>query len=141
MSEFHERDHFEIGEQASFTQTISGADVAAFAGLTGDFNPLHMDEAYARQTRFGRRIVHGMLTAGLISTVLGTRLPGPGAVYLSQTLKFLAPVYLGDTVTATVEVTAWRPDKRIVTLSTTCTNQDGKEVLAGKAVLMMAGRQ
>jgi 3-hydroxybutyryl-CoA dehydratase len=132
------RQDLEIGERATFTKTISETDVAAFAQVTGDWNPLHMDDDYARQTRFGRRIAHGMLTAGLISTVLGTKLPGPGAIYLEQTLRFLAPVYLGDTITAEVEVTAWRADKRIVTLETTCCNQDGIEVLAGQAVLMLS---
>lgn len=137
MSDSVVREAFEIGERATFTKTISEADVATFAQVTGDFNPLHMDEDYARQTRFGRRIAHGVLTAGLISTVLGTRLPGPGAIYLEQTLRFLAPVYLGDTITAEVEVIAWRTDKRIITLQTTCRNQDGKDVLAGQAVLML----
>ena len=132
------RDSFEIGEQAGLTKTITEADVMAFAGLVGDTNPLHLDDAYARQTRFGRRIAHGMLTAGLISAVLGTQLPGLGAIYLSQTLKFLAPVYLDDTITATVQVIAWRPDKRIVTLKTRCSNQEGQEVLIGEAVLMMS---
>ena len=132
------RDSFEIGEQAGLTKTITEADVMAFAGLVGDTNPLHLDDAYARQTRFGRRIAHGMLTAGLISAVLGTQLPGLGAIYLSQTLKFLAPVYLGDIITATVQVIAWRPDKRIVTLKTRCSNQEGQEVLIGEAVLMMS---
>lgn len=132
------RDTFEIGEQASLVKTITEADVMAFADLVGDTNPLHLDDDYARQTRFGRRIAHGMLTAGLVSAVLGTRLPGLGAIYLSQTLKFLAPVYLGDTITATVQVTAWRPDKRIITLKTGCSNQEGQEVLTGEAVLMMS---
>ncbi|MBN1579689.1 MAG: MaoC family dehydratase [Anaerolineae bacterium] len=132
------RQGFEIGECATFTKTISETDVATFAEVTGDSNPLHMDDDYARRTRFGRRIAHGMLTAGLISTVLGTKLPGPGAIYLEQTLKFLAPVYLGDTIAAEVEVIAWRADKGIITLRTTCRNQDGQEVLAGQAVLMVS---
>jgi 3-hydroxybutyryl-CoA dehydratase len=138
MSNTIVRDHFEIGERASFSKTISEEDVRAFASLTHDFNPLHLDAEYASRTRFGRPIAHGILTAGLISTVLGTRLPGTGAIYLNQTLKFLAPVYHGDTITATVQVTAWRPDKRIVTLQTECHNQEGTCVLSGEAVMMMA---
>ena len=138
MSDVIVRDHLEIGERASFTKTIREDDVRAFAALVQDFNPLHLDAVYAGQTRFGRPIAHGMLTAGLISTVLGTRLPGPGSIYLHQTLKFLAPVYYGDTITATATVTAWRPDKRIVTLQTECHNQEGTCVLSGEAVMMMA---
>ncbi len=131
------RDSFQIGERASYTHIISEQAVETFAALTGDYNPLHVDEKYACQTRFGRRIAHGMLTAGLISAALGMYLPGPGAIYLSQTLKFLAPVYLGDEITATVEVIGWREEKRIVTLKTVCTNQEGHEVLTGEAVLMV----
>lgn len=131
------RADFQIGEQASFTKTITEADVTTFAGLIGDFNPLHVDAEYARKSRFGRRIAHGMLAGGLISAVLGNRLPGPGSIYLSQQIEFLAPVYLGDTITATAEVTEWRPDKRIITLKTDCLNQDQIQVVTGKAVLMM----
>ncbi|MBN1935752.1 MAG: MaoC family dehydratase [Anaerolineae bacterium] len=131
------RNSFQIGERASYSKVISQQAVETFAALTGDLNPLHMDDEYAGQSRFGRRIAHGMLTAGLISTVLGMYLPGPGAVYLSQTLKFLAPVYFGDEITATVQVTGWQEDKRIVTLKTTCTNQENKSVLVGEAVLMV----
>ncbi len=131
------RADFQVGEQASFSKTITEADVTTFAGLIGDFNPLHVDAEYARKSRFGRRIAHGMLAGGLISAVLGNRLPGPGSIYLSQQIEFLAPVYLGDTVTATVEVIEWRPDKRIITLKTDCLNQDQIQVVTGKAVLMM----
>lgn len=137
MSNIEIRQSFDIGEQASLTKTVTAEDVETFARISGDANPLHLDESFAAQTRFGRRIAHGMLTAGLISAVLGMRLPGPGAIYLSQSLKFLAPVYLGDAITATVEVTAWRPDKRIITLKTDCVNQNGQAVLSGEAVLMM----
>ena len=129
--------HFEIGQQASYTRTIRAEDVEQMAALIGDRNPLHMDETFARQSRFGRRIAHGVFAAGLISAVLGNHLPGPGAIYLSQHLDFRAPVYLGDTVTARVEVRAWRPDKRIITLDTECVNQEGVQIAAGKAVLMM----
>lgn len=128
---------FRVGESASLTRTITEDDVAAFARLTGDTNPLHLDEAYARTTRFGRRIVQGLLTAGLISALLGTELPGPGAIYLGQNLRFLQPVYPGDTVTATVEVTAYREDKGIVTLRTDCVNQHGEQVVSGEAVLLV----
>ena len=102
------RHTFTIGEKAAFSRTITEADIIAYAGFSGDFNPLHVDEEYARTTRFGSRIAHGLLTAGLISNVLGMKLPGPGAIYLSQTLKFTAPVRIGDTITATAEVTAYR---------------------------------
>ncbi len=131
------RQDFQIGERATFTKTITGADVNALADLIGDHNPVHMDEAFAAQTRFGRRIAHGVFTAGLISAALGNELPGPGAIYLSQEIQFKAPVYLGDTVTAVVEVTAWRPDKRIITLKTDCYNQDEKLVATGQAVLLV----
>lgn len=128
---------FQVGESASLTRTITEDDVVAFACLTGDTNPLHLDEAYARTTRFGRRIAHGLLTAGLISALLGTELPGPGAIYLEQSLRFLEPVYPGDTITATVEVTAYREDKGLVTLRTECFNQQGEQVLTGEAVLLV----
>jgi len=131
------RPAFVPGQKASFTKTISEADVILFAGISGDFNPLHINEEYARQSRFGRRIAHGLLSAGLISHVLGMQLPGPGAIYLKQDLKFLAPVFIGDTITATVEVLSYREDKHIVTLQTDCVNQNGEKVLTGEAVLMM----
>ncbi|HSJ53625.1 MAG TPA: MaoC family dehydratase [Anaerolineae bacterium] len=131
------RADFQVGEQASFTKTVTEADVTTFAGLIGDFNPLHVDAEYARKSRFGRRIAHGMFAGGLISAVLGNRLPGPGSIYLSQQIEFLAPVYIGDTITATAEVTEWRADKRIITLKTDCLNQDQLQVVTGKAVLMV----
>jgi 3-hydroxybutyryl-CoA dehydratase len=137
MADVAVRVDFQIGEQASFTKTVTEADVTTFAGLIGDFNPLHVDAEYARKSRFGRRIAHGMFTGGLISAVLGNRLPGPGAIYLSQQLEFLAPVYIGDTITAVAEVTAWRSDKRIITLKTDCLNQEQKQVVTGKAVLLV----
>lgn len=137
---------FSVGQTASWTKTISEADVLAYAELTGDRNPLHVDAAYAARSRFGSQIAHGLLTAGLISTVLGMRLPGPGGIFLSQTLKFLRPVRFADTITATAEVTAWNPDKRILTLRTVCTNQRGEPVVEGEAALLVeeladAGRQ
>ncbi len=124
-----------IGARATMSKTITERDVLAFAELSGDKNPVHLDEAYARQTRFGTRIAHGAFSFALISAVLGTELPGPGAVYLGQTLKFVKPVYFDDTLTANVEITAIRADKGIVTLKTTCTNQHGQVVAEGAAVV------
>jgi 3-hydroxybutyryl-CoA dehydratase len=125
-----------IGASASWSKTITMADIRAFAALTGDENPLHVDEAFARTTRFGRPIAHGMLVASLISTVLGRSLPGPGTIYLSQSLEFVRPVYPGDTITALVEVTEMRDDKPVVTLITRCVNQHGEEVVRGKAIVL-----
>ena len=127
------------GDKASRTQMISDEMIRSFADLTGDTNPVHLDDAYAAGTRFGRRIAHGMIAAGLISATLANDLPGPGTVYLSQTLQFKAPVYPGDTITATVEVKSARPDKPILTLSTICTNQDNKVILEGEAVVLVSG--
>ncbi|MGE5252161.1 MAG: MaoC family dehydratase [Bacteroidota bacterium] len=124
------------GDKASRSLTITDETIRAFADLTGDHNPVHLDDAYASGTRFGRRIAHGMIAAGLISAALANELPGPGSVYLSQTLQFKAPVFPGDTVTATIEVKSVRPDKPIVTLSTVCTRQDGTVVLEGEAVIL-----
>jgi 3-hydroxybutyryl-CoA dehydratase len=126
-----------VGRRASITRTISNADIRAFAEVTGDTNPLHMDDAFAARSRFGRRVAHGLLSASLISAVLGTKLPGPGAIYLQQTFRFVRPVYPGDTVTATVEVTAYREDRRMATLLTTCTDQAGEIVLDGEAVVLL----
>lgn len=125
-----------VGQTAEFSKTFSLADIYAFAAASGDRNPVHLEEHYAEGTIFGKRIAHGMLVAGLISAVLGTTLPGAGTIYLGQDLKFKAPVYIGDTVTARVEVLKLRPDKRIATLSTTCYNQDGKLVIEGEAVVL-----
>ena len=128
---------FEVGAHDDVVRTVTAADVEAFAVLTGDVNPVHLDEAYAAQTRFGRRIAHGMLAVSLISAVLGTRLPGPGAIYLSQSAAFKAPVYIGDTVTARVSVVKFREDKGILTLRTECRNQDGTLVVEGEAVVLV----
>jgi len=127
----------EVGMKATRAKTISAEDVETFARITDDHNPVHLDDAYAGNTRFGKRIAHGMLTASLISALLANDLPGPGCVYMSQSLKFKAPVYLGETVTAVVEVTAFRPDRKIATLSTNCYNQDGKLVIEGEAVVLV----
>lgn len=126
---------FQIGAQASLSKTISERDVVTFAEISGDQNPLHLDETFAKQTRFGARIAHGAFTFGLISAVLGMELPGPGTVYLSQNLKFLKPVFFNDTLTANVQITAIRSDKGIVTLKTDCTNQRGEQVAEGEAVV------
>lgn len=124
-----------IGQTASVQKTFSEADVTAFAGVSLDVNPIHMSEGYAKNSIFGKRVVHGMLTSSLISAVLGISLPGPGTVYLGQELRFLAPVYLGDDITATVEIIELREDKKIVKLNTTCVNQDGKTVISGLATV------
>ncbi len=128
------------GDTAARTCTVSDEMIRTFAELTGDNNPVHLDDAYAAGTRFGRRIAHGMIAAGMISATLANDLPGPGTVYLSQSLQFKAPVYPGDTITARVEVHAVRPDKPIVTLGTVCTNQDGAVVLDGEALVLVADR-
>jgi 3-hydroxybutyryl-CoA dehydratase len=126
----------EVGVTASRTRTVTAHDIELFAEASGDTNPVHLDEAYAAGTVFKKRIAHGMLTAGLISAVLANDLPGPGTIYLSQSLAFKAPVYIGDTITATVELVKYREDKRIATFRTTCTNQTGTLVLEGEAVVI-----
>ena len=130
-------DDLEVGQAAETAKTVTEADVTLFAGITGDFNPAHVNEEAARRGRFGGRIAHGMLTAGLVSAVLGTRLPGPGCIYVGQTLRFTRPVRIGDTVTARVEVTELRPEGRRVILATTCRNQEGETVLEGEAEVMV----
>jgi acyl dehydratase len=128
---------FNIGDSASISKTITDADIHAFAEVTGDHNPLHLDDEYAAKTRFGRRIAHGMLSASLISAVLANELPGAGSVYLSQTLKFVKPVFPGDTVTARVTVTEIRDDKPIAKLETVCLNQRDETVLQGEATVLV----
>jgi 3-hydroxybutyryl-CoA dehydratase len=124
-----------VGDGASFAKTISETDIYLYAGITGDFNPAHIDEGYASQTFFKSRIAHGMLTAGLISAILGTRFPGPGTIYLRQELSFLAPVRIGDTITASVEVIEMHPEKNRIRLKTFCKNQEGIMVLDGEALV------
>ncbi|CAN5861163.1 MaoC family dehydratase [soil metagenome] len=124
-----------VGQSAEFTKTVTETDVVLYAGITGDLNPAHIDAVSAEAGRFGGRIAHGMLSAGLISAVLGTRLPGPGTVYLSQSLRFLRPVRIGDTVTARVEIAELLAAKRRVRLATRCVNQEGKAVLDGEALV------
>lgn len=125
----------EVGDNASLTKTFNEKDVLTFANISGDHNPLHVDAEFASSTQFKHQLVHGMLTAGLISAVLGMQLPGPGCIYLKQELNFRAPVFFGDTITATVTVKKVREDKPIITLETTCKNQEGITVIDGEAVL------
>ena len=125
-----------LGDSACFTKTISEADVYMYAGITGDFNPAHVNEVEAEKGLFGKRIAHGMLSAGLISAVLGTLLPGPGTIYMGQELKFTAPVRIGDTITATGTVSEPNVEKNVAKIETICTNQDGKVVVKGMATVM-----
>jgi acyl dehydratase len=129
------------GDSAEITKTIEQADVDAFADLTGDHNPVHVDEEFAKTTRFGRRIAHGMLTASLISSVLANKLPGEGSVYLGQTLKFVAPVFPGDTITARVTVKEIREDKPIARLETVCRNQRDEIVIRGEATVLATDKR
>ncbi len=125
-----------LGDTASLVRTVTEDDIKLFAAVSGDVNPAHLDAAYAATDMFGHIVIHGMWTGALISTLLGTELPGPGTIYLGQTLQFRRPVAPGDTVTASVTVTEKRADKRIVTLDTRCTNQKGEEVLTGTATVI-----
>lgn len=126
----------QVGESAQFSKTITETDVYLFAGITGDFNPAHMNAVEAKKGMFGRPVVHGMLAGSLFSTILGTSLPGTGTIYLGQELKFTKPVFFGDTLTATVTVTELFPEKNICKLETTCVNQDGVTVIRGFATVM-----
>jgi 3-hydroxybutyryl-CoA dehydratase len=124
-----------VGDTAEFTKTVSEADVYLYAGLSGDLNPAHINEAYAQKTFFKTRIAHGMLSAGFISAVLGMQLPGPGTIYIKQELSFKAPVRFGDTISARAEVIEIIAEKNRVRLKTTCVNQDGTLVLDGEALV------
>lgn len=128
-------EELQIGLSARFSKTITEADVYLFAGITGDLNPAHVDEEFAKNTFFKTRIAHGMLTAGFISTIIGTMLPGPGSIYIRQEVNFLKPVRIGDTVTATAEVAEVMAEKKRVRLNTFCTNQNGEVVLDGLAIV------
>jgi 3-hydroxybutyryl-CoA dehydratase len=128
-------EQLKVGDFAQFAKTVSESDIYLYAGITGDFNPAHVNEAYAKGTFFKTRIVHGMLSAGFISAILANQLPGHGTIYLKQELSFLAPVHIGDTITARVEVIELMPEKNRVKLKTTCTNQDGVLVIAGEAIV------
>jgi 3-hydroxybutyryl-CoA dehydratase len=128
------------GMSAMFGKTVTEADIMAFAGVSGDTNPIHLHDGFARTTRFGQRIAHGMLSGSFISTVVGTKLPGPGAVYISQSMNFMAPVLIGDTITAVATLTAIVDEKRRrVTLKTQCLNGD-KVVIDGEAVVLVPRR-
>jgi len=125
-----------IGDSASFEKTISESDVYSFAGITGDFNPAHINQRYAEKTMFKGRIVHGLLVSGLISACMAAYLPGPGGIYLGQKLKFLAPVHIGDTIEAGVEVIEINVEKNRLKLRTICKNQHGDIVIDGEALVM-----
>lgn len=127
---------FKSGDTASITKRITEEDIRKFADASGDHNPLHLDEEFAKTTRFGGRIAHGMLSASLISAVIASDLPGEGSIYLGQTLQFVAPVFPDDTVTAKVTVVSQREDKPIMKLATICTNQHGEVVVKGEATVL-----
>jgi 3-hydroxybutyryl-CoA dehydratase len=128
-----------VGQSASYTKTVTEADIVKFAEVSGDNNPVHLDEAFAQTTMFKGRIAHGMLSAGFISTVIGTKLPGSGTIYMSQTLRFKAPVRIGDTVTATCTITEIMPEKRRAVLNTVCKVGD-TVVIEGEALVMVPAR-
>jgi len=132
---------FNVGDSAEITKTVEEADIQAFAEVTGDHNPIHLDDEFAKTTRFGRRIAHGMLSASIISAVLANKLPGEGSVYLGQTLQFVAPVFPGDEVTARVTVREIREDKPILKLETICMNQSDEIVIRGEATVLAADKR
>jgi len=125
-----------IGQTASFSKQVEEQDIQMFSAVSGDVNPVHLDEEFAAGTMFGERIAHGMLTGAVISAALAMELPGPGTIYLGQTLRFTKPVKIGDRITVHLEVTAMRDDKKFVTLACEVTNQDGKVVASGEAKVM-----
>ena len=133
-------EHLDVGKTYETTITITEEMVQHFAHATGDYNPIHMDEAYARGTIFKKRVAHGMLHAGLISGIVGTRFPGAGTIYLAQTLRFLKPVFIGDEITYRLQVLEYRKERNRVRLETTCINQRGETVLAGEALVMPPGK-
>jgi 3-hydroxybutyryl-CoA dehydratase len=132
------RNNFSVGEEATFGRTFTQEDVETFSTLSGDKNPIHLDENFARETRFRGRIIHGLLVASLISTALGTMLPGPGGVYLSQQLAFRAPARVGEQLTARVRVTEWDAEKGRITLSTVVVNGDDVQLIIGEAKLVLS---
>jgi len=133
--EFKTIDDIQIGERASFTKTVAESDIYLFAGITGDLNPAHVDAEYMKTTPFKQRIAHGVLTVGFISTVLGMKLPGPGALMLGVNVRFTAPVFIGDTITAQVEAIEKDNAKNRLKLKTTCVNQIGKTVVDGEFLM------
>jgi 3-hydroxybutyryl-CoA dehydratase len=128
--------NLKIGMQGSITKTITETDIILYSGISLDINPVHINENYATETFFKKRIAHGMLSAGLISAVLGTKLPGEGSIYLEQSLKFVKPVFINDTITAMAEVIELHDEKNIVVLSTICKNQKDEIVLKGQAKIL-----
>jgi 3-hydroxybutyryl-CoA dehydratase len=128
-------DQLQVGDSAQFAKTITDADIVLFAGVTGDLNPAHINDEYAKNTFFKTRIAHGILLGGFISSVIGMQLPGPGTIYIKQELNFLAPARVGDTITARVEVSEMNKEKNRITLATTCTNQNNEMVLNGQAMV------
>ena len=127
---------FKVGDTASISKTISEADIVAFSEISGDHNPLHLDAEFAARSRFGRRIAHGALVSSLISNVIGNSLPGQGSIYLSSSLKFRAPTFIDDTITATVTISSIREDKPIYVLECVCSNQHGEIVCQGESVVL-----
>ena len=132
-------ERFEVGMKGQTSKTITETDVILFSGISTDINPVHINEEAAKQGMFGKRIAHGILVSGLISAVLANKVPGPGTIYMGQDLKFLAPVYIGDTITAECEIIELIPEKKRIRLKTTCVNQDGKVVIDGSALVMNKG--
>lgn len=134
-------DDFKVGDSASVSKTVTEADVILFAGITGDFNPLHVNEEFARKSKFGKRLVHGCFSSGLISAVLGMKLPGPGALYAGQTVRFVKPTFIGDTLTATATIVEKYTKKdgalKFLRIETTVTNQDGVAVTEGEATIIV----
>ncbi|HEX5577902.1 MAG TPA: MaoC family dehydratase [Gemmatimonadaceae bacterium] len=130
-----------IGQSVEVPTVVTAQMVELFAEATGDRNPVHLDEEFAAKTKFGGRIAHGMLTAGFVSAAIATKLPGPGSIYMGQTLRFTRPVKLGDTVTVKLEVIEIIAEKKRVRLSTVCTNQNGETVMEGEATVMVPGER
>ncbi len=124
-----------IGQHAEYVRTVTSEDIEMFGQVSGDYNPLHFDEDWAKTTMFKGRIAHGILTATYVSTVIGMKLPGPGTIYISQSMKFRRPVRIGDEITARVEVTDKNDEKEFLTLKTVCINQEDKVVLDGEALV------
>jgi len=128
---------FQLGQSTEVTHSVTEDDIQTFGDLSGDYNPIHFDEEWAKTTRFKGRIAHGMLTAAFISRALGMQLPGTGSIYMSQSMRFLAPVRIGDTITTRLEIVNLNDEKQRITLKTTCTNQDDTLVLEGEALVAM----
>jgi len=129
-------DEISVGQTATYSKLVTDRDIRLFAAISGDVNPVHLDEDYAKTTPFKGRIAHGMITGALVSAALALKLPGPGTIYLGQNLSFRKPVYIGDTLTVTLEVTEKRDDKRFIAIGCEVANQDGKAVATGDALVM-----